>query len=450
MLKVIANKIQSVSALTEKNNHSLKNRLIKGAAGSFGLKVASSGITFLMSIIFARFLGTAGLGTYSYATTWANLLSIPATLGIDKLIVRDIAIYRAKSRWELMAGLLRWSNLVVLAFSIGLTLVATMVVWGIRGDSDPTVFIAVALAMVTIPIASLRNLRLGAMRGLHRVVIGQIPNAIFAPTIILSLTSLAYMLFPQNSSVFWVLGFKIIAIVVTFFISSLWLWRSLPKEVKQVKPQVKGKEWLTAALPFMFLGTTQLINSKLDLIMLGGFKGVQAVGIYTVIAGIAQLTAFIHHSVLSVLAPNIATLYSEGKLKQLEKLVQKSVMAVFLISLLIGGTIILLGNYLLLIFGSGFLPGRTAMNILIVGQIFNALTGPVGLLLNMTGYQNYTAIAVGISAVLNAVLNFLLIPQWGINGAAVATTTSLIIINIVKVILMQKKLNISLYSPRFK
>lgn len=446
MLKVIAKKIQPILALTEKNNHSLKNRVIKGIAGSFGLKIASSGIAFIMSIIFARFLGTAGLGTYAYAITWANLLSIPATLGIDQLIVREIAIYRTKSRWELIAGLLRWSNLVVLSFSIGLTLIATAIVWGIKGDADTTVFIAVALAMVTIPIGSLRNLRLGAMKGLHRVVLGQIPDSIFAPTIVIALTSLAYLLFPQSFNVFWVLGFKITAIVITFFIGSLWLWRSLPPEVKQVKPQFAGKQWLVAALPFMFLGTTQLINSRLDVIMLGGIKGVKAVGIYTVIVGITQLTAFIHHSALSVLAPNVATLYSEGKLKQLEKLVQKSVLAVFLVSLLIGGTIMLLGKYLLLIFGSEFISGRTAMNILILGQVFNALTGPVGLVLNMTGYQNYTAIATGLSALLNAILNYLLIPQWGINGAAIATTTSLIIINIIKVIFMQKKLNISLHS----
>ncbi len=445
MLKVIAKKIQPILALTEKNNHSLKNRVLKGVAGSFGLKIASSGIAFIMSIIFARFLGTAGLGTYSYATTWANLLSIPATLGINQLIVREIAIYRTKSRWELMAGLLRWSNLVVLSFSIGLTLVATAIVWGIKGDSDTTVFIAVALAMVTIPIASLRNLRLGAMKGLHRVVSGQIPDSIFAPTIVIALTFLAYLLFPQSFNVFWVLGFKIIAIVITFFIGSLWLWRSLPLEVKQVKPQFVGKQWLVAALPFMFLGTTQLINSRIDVIMLGGIKGVKAVGIYTVIIGITQLTAFIHHSALSVLGPNIATLYSEGKFKQLEKLVQKSALAVFLFSLLIGGTIMLLGNYVLLIFGSEFLTGRTAMNILILGQVFNALTGPVGIVLNMTGYQNYTAIATGLSAILNAILNFLLIPQWGINGAAIATTMSLIIINIINVIFMQKTLNISLY-----
>ena len=450
MLKVIATKIQPILALTEKNNHSLKNRVIKGVAGSFGLKIASSGIAFMMSVIFARFLGTAGLGTYSYATTWANLLSIPATLGINQLIVREIAIYRTKSRWELMAGLLRWSNLVVLSFSIGLTLVATAIVWGIKGDSDTTVFIAVALAMVTIPIASLRNLRLGAMKGLHRVVSGQIPDSVFAPTIVIALTSLAYLFFPQSFNVFWVLGFKIIAIVITFFIGSLWLWRSLPLEVKQVTPQFAGKQWLVAALPFMFLGTTQLINSRIDVIMLGGIQGVKAVGIYTVIIGITQLTAFIHHSALNVLGPNIATLYSEGKFKQLEKLVQKSALAVFLFSLLIGGTIMLLGNYVLLIFGSEFIAGRTAMNILILGQVFNALTGPVGLVLNMTGHQNYTAIATASSAILNAILNFLLIPQWGINGAAIATTMSLIIINIINVIFMQKTINISLYSLGLK
>ncbi len=64
----------------------------------------------------------------------------------------------------------------------------------------------------------------------------------------------------------------------------------------------------------------------------------------------------------------------------------------------------------------------------------------------MTGHQNKTAIATTISAVLNIFLNALLIPQWGINGAAIATTTSIIAINIIKVMMMRKNLDLSLYS----
>lgn len=444
MFKAIANKIKPILGLT-KNNNSLKNKLIKGAAGSVGLRIAASGFAFIMSIIFARFLGKVGLGTYSYATTWANLLSIPAVLGIDQLLVREVAIYRAKSQWNLMGGMLRWANLIVLASSIIFSLVAVAVVWKSNSGSDSAVVIAIVLAMITIPFSSLRSLRLGAMKGLHKIVLGQIPDALFAPLIVILLTLASYFLFPKNFNVFWVLIIKILAVIITFFIGAFWLLRSLPPEVGQVKPQYKGKQWLIEALPFMFLGTAQLINSRIDILMLGGIKGVEAVGIYAVILGITRLTTILHTAANNVLSPTIATLYSEGKVKQLEKIIRQSVLIVFLISLLIGITIMGLGKYLLMIFGSEFLPGRTAMSILILGQIFHALTGPVGILLNMTGFQNYTALTVGLTAILNIILNAIFIPQWGINGAAIATTTSLVLINIIKVVFMQKKLGISLY-----
>lgn len=445
MLRAIAQKIQPLGRSPIKDHQSLKQRLIQGAIGSFGLKIAGSALAFIVSLILARVLGTVGLGTYAYAITWANLLSIPATLGIDQLIVREIAIYRAQSRWELMGGLLRWSNYIVLGTSLLLTLIATTVVWVLQGSVNELV-LAVLLAMISIPLASLRNLRLGAMRGLDKIVLGQIPDSLLAPMIMIVLIALGYWVFPHNFGVFWVLISKILAVTITFFWGSIWLWRSLPGAVIKIKPQYAGKQWLFAALPFMFLGTIQLINSRIDIIMLGGIKGVTEVGIYTVIIGITQLTAFIHHAALGVLGPTIATLYSEGKFKKLEKLIQKSALAVFFLSLLLGFTIMGFGKYLLLFFGTEFVTGITAMKILIGGQIFNALTGPVGLVLNMTGHQNETAIATGISAVLNIMLNAILIPKWGINGAAIATVTSIIAINIIKVIMMQKRLGIALYS----
>ncbi|MBE9044418.1 oligosaccharide flippase family protein [Pleurocapsales cyanobacterium LEGE 10410] len=143
MLKAIAKKIQPIWAFKDRNR-SLKHQLIRGVAGSFSIKIAASGFAFMLSVILARFLGTTGLGTYSYAVTWANLLSIPATLGIDRLIVREMAIYRAKSRWGLMNGLLRWSNLMVLGFSSILTISAIAVPWllipqwGINGAAAAT------------------------------------------------------------------------------------------------------------------------------------------------------------------------------------------------------------------------------------------------------------------------------------------------------------------------
>ncbi len=445
MLKnLVEKKIKPVLASEEKKEqNSLKNRLLKGAAGSFGLKIAASGLAFVISIMLARFLGTNGLGTYAYATTWANLLAIPATLGINNLLVREIAICQTKSSWGLMGGLLRWSNHVVLVTSVVLALMAAGIAWGLKGSSDPMIATAICLALVTLPIAALRNLRLAAMKGLHRIVLGEMPEMFFSPLLLIILTAGLYFLLPQYFGVQGVLIIKIVIVIVTFVIGAVWLMRSLPPEVKNATPEYKVKQWMSSALPFMFLGTIQLINSRVDIVMLGALKGVEVVGIYAVILGITQLVTFLHYSANSVLAPTIASLYAESKIEKLQRIISRSVGFTFLVSLMTSGILICFGNRFLLIFGAEFTPGQTAMNILIIGKLFHSMTGPVGVLLNMTGYERYSAIAVASSALLNVVLNAWLIPQWGINGAAAATTISLIIINIFNIVLVKKKLKIS-------
>jgi O-antigen/teichoic acid export membrane protein len=445
MLKsLVKQKIKPLWASVANNSqNSLKNRLLKSAAGSFGLQIAASGLAFAISIMFARLLGSQGLGTYAYATTWANLLAIPATLGIDNLLVREIAIYQTRSRWGLMGGMLRWSNRLVLVTATVLAFIAAGIAWGLKGSSEPTLTTAIFLALVTLPIAALRNLRLAAMKGLHRIVLGQMPEMLFSPLLLIILTAGLYLLLPQYFSVEGILIIKIVVVIVTFVIGAVWLMRSLPPEAKNVAPQYQTEQWIRSALPFMFLGTIQLINSRIDILMLGAIDGVKAVGIYAVIAGITQLVTFIHYSANSVLAPNIASLYAEGRIEQLQRMISKSIGLVFIVAAIISSILIASSYWVLLIFGAEFTPGQTAMNILIVGQLFNAMTGPVGLLLNMTGHERSTAVIVACSALLNIVLNTLLIPEWGVNGAALATTISIIVVNILYILLIKRKLNIS-------
>jgi len=95
-------------------------------------------------------------------------------------------------------------------------------------------------------------------------------------------------------------------------------------------------------------------------------------------------------------------------------------------SLPIGGVLLLFGGQALqVVFGQPYRSAYPALAILCGGQLFHAATGAPGLFLNMTGHEGDTAIAVAVTAVLNVLLNLLLIPQFGIAGAATATAVSL-------------------------
>ena len=430
-----------VDSKPRKKPKSLKDRLIRSVAGSFGVHIGSTALNFIVSIVLARLLNTEGFGIYSYAITWVSLLSIPANLGLDKLLVREVAVYKTQSDWGLMRGLLNWSNLLVLLISIILALLTALVAWKINGNNQ--MFIPLCIALIALPLTALRNLRLSAMKGLHQVVKSLIPEMIIAPILLLILTGCSYLLFPEKTAPSWVLILYLISTGLTFILGAFFLLQALPQELKKATANYKIKVWLSSAFPMMFIGAMQIINARTDILMLGAMKGPEAVGIYVVVNRGVQLIIFSQMAVNTVLAPTIASLYSEGKKEQLQKIVTKCSQGVLAISLLVTATLIIFGKGFLGIFGSDFSQGYVALVILSIANLINAGSGSVGFLLSMTEHERFLALNIAISAILNVLLNLFLIPIWGINGAAIATGISMIARNIMNLIWVRLKLGVN-------
>ena len=428
--------------LVKNNDSSLKQRLIRGAAGTLGLRLAATGLNFLTGILLARLLGASGFGVYTYAFTWTQLLTIGATLGLDKLIVREVAIYKTKSAWGLMRGLIHWTNWVALTMSVALVLGAIGVAWSLNMPANSEQFIVFCVAMLLIPIETLRNIRLGAMRGLHKIVMGLVPEWIYAPLLLLILTGCAYLLLGGSLTAPLVALIRVFAATITLVIGVKLLQQILPSAAKETPPEYQAKKWLYSALPFMFIGSMFMIKSRSDILMLGVLQSAEAVGIYFAVSRGAQLLDFIPNAANAVLEPNIASLYTEGKIEQIQRIMIKSSRTVFFTSLPIIIGLIGFGYWYLSLFGKEFTQGNMALIILCVGQLTNVTAGSVGLLLNMTGNERYTLISRGGSTILNVVLNALLIPKWGLEGAAIATASSTILLNLENTIWARKKLGI--------
>lgn len=429
-------------ALTSKDPNSLRQRFLRKAAGTFGLRVASTALAFLTSILLARLLGVVGFGIYAYALSWGRFLTIPATLGLDNLLVREIAICQTRSSWGVARGLLSWANYAVLILSSGLGLIAVVLALGFRGD-DPQTLLTFSLAMLMLPIMTVRNLRLAAMRGLHHIVESLVPELVIAPVLIIVLTGGAYLLLQDDLTPAWAMGLKVIVTVITLGIGMRSLNKVLPTAIKHTPPEYRIKSWIRSALPLAFLGSTFVINSQADLIMLGAIRGTEAVGLYLPVTRGAQLINFVTIAANTVLAPAIASFYSAGNTKKLQQMILKSTWSVFGVALLIATGLIVFGRWFLLLFGAEFTQGHTALSILCCGQLVNAATCAVGWLLMMTKYERQMAMSDGLGAIVNIILNALLIPRWGIEGAAAATATSLATVNIINAILVQKQLSIN-------
>ena len=428
--------------LSTTSMQALRSELFRKVAGSFGLKIVHVFLGLVRSLLFARLLGADGLGTYSFALTCLGLIGIVTKLGIPQLLTRDIPIYNAKSDWGSIRGIINWSNKIILLFSIVLIPLVITSFWIIGYDKNPDLILALCIGLVSLPVESLLSLKLATIKGIHRVILGQIPQLIFAPLFLIIMTSCGYLVLKNQLNVFVILGIYVISNIINLIISWCIQHRVIPKPVKITISTYHSRKWFKSSLYLMFLGCMGMINSQTDVLMLGAMRGTKEVGIYVVANRIASLMIFILAATNTVLTPSIASLYSQSKIKDLQKLITQSSRSVLIVSLLVASVITVFNYWLLLLFGQEFIQGRNSLIILIIGQLVNALVGPVNLLLTMTGHERYTAISVGFGAASNIILNYILINLWGLEGAAAATCISMIVWNTISFILVIKKLKI--------
>lgn len=205
---------------------------------------------------------------------------------------------------------------------------------------------------------------------------------------------------------------------------------------------------LSLSTPMMLTGIFTVVLFQTDTIMLGIMKTDTDVGIYAVVMKLAGLTSFVLLAMNTIATPKFSELYHSGELDELRLVAQQSSKVIVIVSLLIAILLILFGVPILSFFGSEFESGYIAMIFILLGQVFSAWAGLVGVLLNMTGHHKTLQYIVMFSASVNIAMNMVLIKLYGITGAAIASMCSMILINCLSTYHVYKKLNIFvLYLP---
>jgi O-antigen/teichoic acid export membrane protein len=185
-----------------------------------------------------------------------------------------------------------------------------------------------------------------------------------------------------------------------------------------------------------------MINHRADVIMVGFFKGTTDAGIYSVSVHWANLMVWGLTAVNLVAAPLISQLYTQNKIRELQRMASLSALGIAIFTLPAAIIMLFCGTWLLGLFGDGFKAGYGALVFLVAGQSVNALTGSVGYLLTMTGHQKEAAIVIGITAFINISLNVILIPMMGLKGAAIATMISTMIWKFAMYVIVRRNLKI--------
>ena len=423
--------------MTARNN--LRDQLIKSTGGTFFLKLCASALSFTVTLFLTKALGKESYGTYVYVLAWIGVLSIPATIGFTQIVVRDIAIYYAKKEWALLRGLLSFSNKIVFLSSLTTMLVAMLACWLFVDDGvTGSIALPFYIALISLPFIALTQIAQATMRGFMCIVRGQLSEFIVRP-IILLLLLLAAVVFYDGVTVSQALLFNLVAVVVAFLVSFKWARMVSPVEAGSGGMAFHKTAWLGAASPMLITSGIQMINFQADIIILGFFDESSQLGVYSVTKQITGLITFGLMAVEISFAPTIARLYSAGLMSKLQEIISKGSAAMLFISIPLVVLLVFFGEDVLVIFGKDFVEGKNSLLILAAGQLINVFFGPVGQIAIHTGHGKRSMYIIGLGAFLNIVLNLLLIPQWGIIGAALAATISLASWNIILAIYIFRK-----------
>lgn len=420
------------------------SRLLSQTGGNVGLNAAAFALNFAIALLLSRLLGPDGYGAYAFAVSWAMLLAIPAILGLPAIVVRQITTYRVRSDWGHARGLIRWANRAVLVASFGISMTAAVTFWALDWP-DPPLFEPTMLGLALVPLVTVISIRQGAMQGFGAVVLGRTPEALVAPALTIALVLVLAGSLAAGLSATWAVGANVAAAAIAALLGGYLLRRTLPGEMHETQPRYETRTWLVASLPLLVMGGIQAVNFQAGTILTGAIAGSEEAGIFSVTLRVAGLLPFLLLAAIPPLMPTIAELHERGETERLQRLLTRAAQGVFFMSLPAVVVLLVFAGPILDLFGEDFGTGVQALRILCLGQLVNLATGFAGTILIMTGEAGAATRAAAVSTVINLVLCAALIPGYGAEGAAVATASSVAVMNVVMAYLLWRRRRI--YSP---
>lgn len=408
------------------------------------LSLQSAGVilTYLVQVFLARWMGRTEYGIYEYAISWSLVLAIPVSLGLPRAVLRFISEYRVRESWGELRGLLLSSWQLTVGVGLLLSLVSIEVISLLNRHGD-LVYAPVFIAGVwLIPLQALTQLQEDMARGTDSILLAYGPSRVVWPLLILT-GGFFFFQYEYGLSSIGMIRIASIALLAVVIFQLICLGFKFSGEIGAVESIYRPRQWLFVALPLLFDKSFEMLLQQIDILMLGSLVSAGAVGVYAAAAKTAMWTNYVIVSLNLVAAPAFATLYAQGDREGLQKTVSAVTLWIFLPSVAIGLVLAIFAKPILGIFGSEFVEAHWALKILIFGYVIDVLCGSVGNLMAMTGHQNKSLKVSGSCALINVILNAVLIPRYGMVGAAIATSSTLVIWDIWLCVLVIKHIEVN-------
>jgi O-antigen/teichoic acid export membrane protein len=402
------------------------NRIVIGSGVIFAGTISGLLLNILIKGVLTRNLSQTDFGTYSLALTVISLTGAIATLGLHEGVPRYIAYFRGRQEDHkiqeiVVSGLLM--GLVAGVLAMFISPIAFEHAAAGMFDTQENIASIIRIMIFAIPLTIFLNLAVAIYRGFDRTNVNMYFYDVIRPVSLWAFVSIAVL---AGVSLHTFVLADLLSMVFTFSLMVVYFIRNPP-----FKPELKlrfsepTKQLVKYSFPLLISATLLNLMTWTDTIMLGYFKSSQVVGVYSAVYPLVSFLTIIITSMGFVYIPVASRLWGEGRKDILGSLYQIVTKWCFVLSFPIFALMFVYPEAILVrLYGAEYAAGSMVLRILALGFITNAYFG----------FNYHTIMAVGdsgflmkcsmASAVMNIVLNFLLIPQYGMLGAAAASAAS--------------------------
>lgn len=434
---------QTSRIATAQPQSELTERLASASLWSFLVYIAGAGLTCLAQLLIARTIGAASYGIYSYVLAWIMLLAYVATLGFNTVLLRFVPAYGAKEQWSLTRGVIQYAFGRSLLVGIAIALFGLAIVLSLASHFQYEMTVSLSIGMATIPLIALYVLGSAAVRALGGVISAIAPERLVRDSVTIALVLLAATLSTTSIGAATVLMALMASSAVTAGIVGLSLRKLWPSQLQSAEPAYAPEQWWHLAVPVMIMTGVEVLMSRAGVLLLGWIGDNRAAGIYALGLNLALVLVLPRMAVGTFFSPNVSKLHARHNDAALQRLFARATVLSLAGTIALALPLLLLTEPVLRFFGEEFVATVPIAQILIVGQIFAAATGPQQNLLTMTGHERAAATIMVIGATMTIVGCAIGIALFGAIGAAVATAATNVIWNTAMAIYIYKRVNVT-------
>ncbi|MEM7501236.1 MAG: oligosaccharide flippase family protein [Pseudomonadota bacterium] len=394
----------------------------KRLTGSLLVNAAGAAAVFASQVVVAKYAGITAYGEFAFVFAITQILVVVGKLGYDSATQKLIPEYITRGEHDRASGLIKGSFLAVVGASvIGGAALAT---WGLLVAED-SLSATVYSAALLIPVLALIKWLKGVLLGFQQTVRAQVfdPLLLFLGwTLAVAIDSYA----GSEVSAPRIMATLLTVAAVVLAVNMIVARNAQPPSVRRAAPRYDYRHWFNTALPMLLAYGLVVLMTYTDTLLIGILLGTDEAGVYMISARIASVISMPMAFVGAALAPAVSELIARRNMELLQsRITETARLGLLLAAPLI--VVVFAGCHLILeVIGDGYTIGATATRILVVAQFVNVVAGPVGLVLMMSGQHRQVGTVLAATVAGNFLLNLILIPRFGIAGAATATGLAIV------------------------